>query len=173
VSVFRFSHTPIETRTLSAELADPACGGYAAFEGWVRDHNDGEHVRHLEYEAFEVLAVREGERIVAEAIARVTGREPFATLDGVRMSKKKMFFTTSRAVAELGYAPRPAREAIADAVASIKSQTAHAMREGIVDVSDDGRGLVYRVTAGTRWASESVDARQPSLLSTAPSAFCG
>ena len=53
----------------------------------------------------------------AEAIARVTGREPFATLDGVRMSKKKMFFATSRAVAELGYAPRPARQAIADAVA--------------------------------------------------------
>jgi dihydroflavonol-4-reductase len=53
----------------------------------------------------------------AEAIARVTGREPFATLDGVRMSKKKMFFATSRAVSELGYASRPARQAIADAVA--------------------------------------------------------
>jgi dihydroflavonol-4-reductase len=53
----------------------------------------------------------------AEAIARVTGREPFATRDGVRMSAKTMFFSTSRAVAELGYAPRPARQAIADAVA--------------------------------------------------------
>jgi molybdopterin synthase catalytic subunit len=70
VSPFRFSSTPIDTRALSAELADPACGGYAAFEGWVRDNNEGEHVRHLEYEAFEALAVREGERIVAEAIAR-------------------------------------------------------------------------------------------------------
>jgi molybdopterin synthase catalytic subunit len=70
VSAFRFSHTPIETRALSAALADPACGGYAAFEGWVRDSNEGQHVRHLEYEAFEVLAVREGERIIAEAIAR-------------------------------------------------------------------------------------------------------
>jgi molybdopterin synthase catalytic subunit len=36
----------------------------------VRDHNEGQRVRHLEYEAFEALAVREGERIVAEAIAR-------------------------------------------------------------------------------------------------------
>jgi molybdopterin synthase catalytic subunit len=70
VSVFRFSHTPVETRALSAELADPACGGYASFEGWVRDSNEGQHVRHLEYEAFEALAVREGERIIAEAIAR-------------------------------------------------------------------------------------------------------
>ena len=32
----------------------------------------------------------------AEAIARVTGREPFITLDGVRMSKKKMFFQPRR-----------------------------------------------------------------------------
>lgn len=70
MSVFRFSHTPIETSALGAQLADPACGGYVAFEGWVRDNNEGERVRHLEYEAFEALAVREGERIVAEAIAR-------------------------------------------------------------------------------------------------------
>ena len=67
---FRFSRTPIESATLRAHLADPACGGYAAFEGWVRDRNEGELVRHLEYEAFEALAAREGERIVAEAIAR-------------------------------------------------------------------------------------------------------
>jgi dihydroflavonol-4-reductase len=57
----------------------------------------------------------------AEAIAHFTGREPFATMDGVRMSKKKMFFTTSRAVAELGYAPRPARQAIADAIGWFKA----------------------------------------------------
>ena len=53
----------------------------------------------------------------AEAVARLTGREPFATVDGVRMAKKKMFFSSGRAIAELGYAPRPAREAIIDAVA--------------------------------------------------------
>ena len=52
----------------------------------------------------------------AEMMARFTGGEPFTTMDGVRMSKKKMFFTTARAVTELGYAPRPARQAIADAV---------------------------------------------------------
>ncbi len=54
---------------------------------------------------------------VAEAIARLTGREPFATVDGIRMSKKKMFFSSARAIDELGYASRPARQAIADAVA--------------------------------------------------------
>jgi dihydroflavonol-4-reductase len=38
-------------------------------------------------------------------------------LDGARMSRKKMFFSSARAMRELGYAPRPARAAIADAVA--------------------------------------------------------
>jgi dihydroflavonol-4-reductase len=52
----------------------------------------------------------------AEAMARLTGREPFTTLDGVRMSRKKMYFSSAKAMRELGYAPRPARQAIADAV---------------------------------------------------------
>ena len=67
---FQFSRTPIETLTLRTQLADPACGGYTAFEGWVRDSNEGRRVRGLEYEAFEALALREGERILGEAIER-------------------------------------------------------------------------------------------------------
>ena len=38
------------------------------------------------------------------------------TLDGVRMSRKKMYFMSDKAKGELGYRPRPAAEAIADAV---------------------------------------------------------
>jgi dihydroflavonol-4-reductase len=53
----------------------------------------------------------------AECTARITGRAPFVTLDGVRMSRKKMYFTSDKASRELGYAPRPACQAIADAVA--------------------------------------------------------
>jgi molybdopterin synthase catalytic subunit len=67
---FTFSRTPLDVSALRTALADPACGGYAAFEGWVRDHNEGQRVRHLEYEAYEALAVREAERIIAEAGAR-------------------------------------------------------------------------------------------------------
>lgn len=70
MSAFRFSHTPLDATALRAELANPESGGYTAFEGWVRNHNEGHKVRHLEYEAFEPLAVKEGERIVAEAIKR-------------------------------------------------------------------------------------------------------
>src|SRR6185503_539048 len=68
--MFRFSATPLDEPALRAGLDDPACGGYAAFEGWVRNHNEGLRVRRLEYEAFEPLAIKEGERIIAEAIAR-------------------------------------------------------------------------------------------------------
>ncbi|MFZ3234949.1 MAG: hopanoid-associated sugar epimerase [Stellaceae bacterium] len=54
---------------------------------------------------------------ITTAQARLTGREPFTTLDGVRMSKKKMYFSSAKAERELGYRPRPAPAAIADAVA--------------------------------------------------------
>ncbi len=67
---FEFTHRPIDAAALTGSLADPAAGGFAAFEGWVRDHNDGRRVARLEYEAFEELALREGRRIVAEAIRR-------------------------------------------------------------------------------------------------------
>jgi molybdopterin synthase catalytic subunit len=70
MSAFRFSAAELDPLALRAELSDPACGGYAAFEGWVRDHHEGQPVTRLAYEAYEPLAVREGERIVAEARER-------------------------------------------------------------------------------------------------------
>ncbi len=53
----------------------------------------------------------------AEALARVTGREPFVTVDGLRMARDRMFFSSAKAERELGYKARPAAEALADAVA--------------------------------------------------------
>jgi dihydroflavonol-4-reductase len=52
----------------------------------------------------------------AEAMARVTGREPFATVDGIRMSKYRMFFTSAKAERELGFSPRPYVQALEDAI---------------------------------------------------------
>jgi dihydroflavonol-4-reductase len=54
---------------------------------------------------------------VSEAIARRTGREPMLTLDGLRMAKNKMFFSSAKAERELNYRARPYREGIADAIA--------------------------------------------------------
>lgn len=55
--------------------------------------------------------------LVAEAWSRLTGiGEPFVTVDGLKMSKKKMYFSSARAERELGYLHRPGHQAIADAI---------------------------------------------------------
>jgi len=54
---------------------------------------------------------------VAEAVAAVTGRPGRLTLEGVRMSRKLMFFSSAKAERELGYRARPPVEAFADAIA--------------------------------------------------------
>jgi len=60
--------------------------------------------------------------IAAEAWGMATGNEPFVTLDGLRMARKKMFFSSAKAKHELGYKARPAGEGLADAIAWFRSQ---------------------------------------------------
>jgi len=67
---FRLSDTPIDTTALRAGLLDARVGGYASFEGWVRDHNAGRSVRALQYDAYVALAQAEGEAVLAEARSR-------------------------------------------------------------------------------------------------------
>jgi dihydroflavonol-4-reductase len=52
----------------------------------------------------------------AEGWARISGREPFVTRDGLRMARYRMFFSAAKAERELGYCARPYREGLADAV---------------------------------------------------------
>jgi dihydroflavonol-4-reductase len=52
----------------------------------------------------------------AEALAKLTKREPRVTLDGVRMSTKHMYFSSRKAQRDLDYRWRDPRLAIADAV---------------------------------------------------------
>jgi molybdopterin/thiamine biosynthesis adenylyltransferase/molybdopterin synthase catalytic subunit/rhodanese-related sulfurtransferase len=70
MNAFEFSQAPIDAAALAAPLARPAAGGFAAFEGRLRDLNEGRRVTALDYEAFEVLATAEGARIVDTALAR-------------------------------------------------------------------------------------------------------
>ena len=53
----------------------------------------------------------------AQAIARVTGKEPLLTVDALNMSRYRMFFTSAKAERELGYQARPHGEALRDALA--------------------------------------------------------
>lgn len=53
----------------------------------------------------------------AEAVARLTGKEPFLTADALRMSRYRMFFSSQKAQRELGYRARPYRAGLEDALA--------------------------------------------------------
>jgi len=52
----------------------------------------------------------------AEQWARVSGKEPFLTLDSLRMARHHMYYTSAKAARELGYAARPWQEAVGDAL---------------------------------------------------------
>jgi dihydroflavonol-4-reductase len=54
---------------------------------------------------------------LSEAWARVFGGEPLATVDGVRMSRKRMYFSSRKAERAFAYRHRPGADAIRDAVA--------------------------------------------------------
>ena len=56
------------------------------------------------------------------AWANLTGQEPRAPLDGVRMAKKKMWATHAKATRELGYQPGPAAAALRHAVDWFKAE---------------------------------------------------
>ena len=54
---------------------------------------------------------------INEQVARVTGKEPFLTLDALRMAAHDMYYASTKAETELGYRARPYRAALEDAVA--------------------------------------------------------
>ncbi len=53
---------------------------------------------------------------IMEKIAIITNVEPRASIDSIRMAQKKMFFSSEKAIRELGYKYRPSTEAIKDAI---------------------------------------------------------
>jgi dihydroflavonol-4-reductase len=52
----------------------------------------------------------------AETVAWFSGREPFATVDGIRMAAHHMFFTAAKAERDLGFRPRPYAQGLDDAI---------------------------------------------------------
>jgi len=67
---FSVSSTPIDANAARKAVEDTHCGGLVVFEGWIRDHNEGQAVERLEYEVYRPLAEKEGKRIIAEALER-------------------------------------------------------------------------------------------------------
>jgi len=58
---------PIDLLALMARVQDAGVGAVATFVGTVREHNDGRAVSGIDYEAYEPMATRELERVLAEA----------------------------------------------------------------------------------------------------------
>ena len=58
----------------------------------------------------------------AEAMARLTGGTTRVTVEAVRMARKRMFFSSEKAVRELGYRWRPRTQAFEDAVLWLREQ---------------------------------------------------
>ncbi len=67
---FEITAQTIDPDAFRIKLLDPSCGAYVQFDGWVRNHNEGQRVLRLEYEVYEPLAVKEGQCIIDEAIER-------------------------------------------------------------------------------------------------------
>jgi molybdopterin synthase catalytic subunit len=66
----RVTDATIVPEILREELTDRAAGAYVGFEGWIRDHNEGQEVLRLEYEVYRPLAIKEGQNVIAEARAK-------------------------------------------------------------------------------------------------------
>lgn len=72
LSSFKFSMDAIDVARLQDNLSHPSAGAVVTFEGRVRNHNEGQRVVRLEYEAFIELASKEGQRIIDEALKHHT-----------------------------------------------------------------------------------------------------
>jgi dihydroflavonol-4-reductase len=60
--------------------------------------------------------------VAAEAVAYVSGKEPFLTVDALKMARKHMFFTSAKAERELGYSARPYSLGLSDALAWFRQE---------------------------------------------------
>ncbi len=67
---FSVSNTAIDVTAARQAVEDNSCGALVVFEGWIRDHNEGQAVERLEYEVYRPLAEKEGAKIIDEALQR-------------------------------------------------------------------------------------------------------
>lgn len=67
---FSVSNSAIDVAAAKNAVADQHCGALVVFEGWIRDHNEGQQVERLEYEVYRPLAEKEGAKIIDEALER-------------------------------------------------------------------------------------------------------
>jgi dihydroflavonol-4-reductase len=60
--------------------------------------------------------------VVMEVMGGITGKEPMLTRDALKMASHRMFFSSEKAKAELGYSARPYRQGLEDALAWFRAE---------------------------------------------------
>ena len=112
--MFRLTREPIDLAALHGVA--PADGALALFVGVVRSENGGRPVLHLEYEAYEEMALAEMERIEAE----VRGRWPVSDVRIVHRLGRLGIGDVSVAVAVASHHRVEAFEACRHAIDTLK-----------------------------------------------------
>ena len=164
---FSLSDTPFDTASERSRLLDDRVGGFASFEGWVRDHNDGRAVHGLRYEAYAALAIKARsagltvsalcERLVTQGkFEVVSAAHPelhpalFNELRRIGNNINQLAHAAPNAVAELLDAGAALRQAQQDALAGqpgaarqLRTATAH-LRAAITRLSSRAETLLLR-----------------------------
>ena len=70
LSHIHLSEQPLKADLVTKLVSDPAQGGLVLFTGIVRDHTQGKKVLHLEYEAYEPMALSEMEKIRQDVLSQ-------------------------------------------------------------------------------------------------------
>jgi molybdopterin synthase catalytic subunit len=68
------THSPIDAPALVSAAKDPIDGAVVVFDGIVRNHTRGRQTLHLDYEAYEDMALRQMNALAAEARLRFNVR---------------------------------------------------------------------------------------------------
>jgi len=70
VNLFLIKSNILDVKDLTRQVRDDSAGGFVSFEGWVRNHNQNKEVRQLEYEVYHELALKEGAKIIDQALKK-------------------------------------------------------------------------------------------------------
>ncbi len=109
---------PIDLAELVAHVAGPGCGAVATFSGTVRDSFQGRRVLHLEYEAYEAMAVK----VLREIGAGLRARFDLGRVAIVHRTGRLEVGETSVAIAVSAPHRRAALAACAEAIERLKAE---------------------------------------------------
>jgi len=66
---------PIDSQSILARLKQPADGAAVIFEGVVRDNTRGRRILHLDYEAYDEMALKQMDELAEQALAKFPIRD--------------------------------------------------------------------------------------------------